>query len=267
MWPTSLPHGVSPHGGRLSIRCQKSCRRGSRSGTSLPAMMRGVDGADRGADHPVRLDAGFVQGLIDPALIGAERAAALKDQHHLARKFGRLRNGFYGLMKDIIHDYLSARLARGSAMKTSPQFVCLSRPKNNVLTLPPRCHSSAMPLAAPSPRTRGEGVTKPSGLANLLPRRADAQRHCFFSTFGRDPAKRAARVQPAYPMEQSLPRPAACRAPLRRPFWFGAAILLGLAVAAPDRPAVAAPANESRRRASRRDTSGLLGSAPAAGAA
>ena len=46
-------------------------------------------------------------------------------------------------------------------------------------------------------------------------------------------------------MEQSLPRPAACRAPLRWPFWFGAAILLGLAVAAPDRPAVAAPATES----------------------
>jgi polar amino acid transport system substrate-binding protein len=45
-------------------------------------------------------------------------------------------------------------------------------------------------------------------------------------------------------MEQSLPRPSACRAPLRRRFWFGAAILLGLAVAAPDRPAVAAPANE-----------------------
>ena len=51
---------------------------------------RGVDAADRGADDPVRLDAGFVQGLINPALIGAERAAALKDQHHLARKFGRL---------------------------------------------------------------------------------------------------------------------------------------------------------------------------------
>jgi polar amino acid transport system substrate-binding protein len=46
-------------------------------------------------------------------------------------------------------------------------------------------------------------------------------------------------------MEQSLPRPSACRAPLRRRFWFGAAILLGLAVAAPDRPAVAAPANET----------------------
>ena len=46
-------------------------------------------------------------------------------------------------------------------------------------------------------------------------------------------------------MEQSLPRPAACRAPLRRPFWYGAAILLGLAFAAPDRPAVAAPATES----------------------
>src|SRR3954468_11614144 len=36
-----------------------------------------VDGADRGADDPVRLDAGLMQGLVDAGLIGAERAAAL----------------------------------------------------------------------------------------------------------------------------------------------------------------------------------------------
>ena len=60
-----------------------------------------------------------MQRLINPALIGAERAAALKDQHHLARKFGRLHNGFCGLMKDIIHNYLSARLARGFAKRMS----------------------------------------------------------------------------------------------------------------------------------------------------
>ena len=45
----------------------------------------GIDGADRGADDPVRLDAGFVQRLIDAGLVGAERAAALQHQHDLAR--------------------------------------------------------------------------------------------------------------------------------------------------------------------------------------
>ena len=44
----------------------------------------GIDGADRGADDPVRLDAGFVQRLIDAGLIGAKRAAALQHQHDLA---------------------------------------------------------------------------------------------------------------------------------------------------------------------------------------
>jgi hypothetical protein len=45
----------------------------------------GVDGADRGADDPVRLDPGLMQGLIDAGLIGAERAAALQHQHDLPR--------------------------------------------------------------------------------------------------------------------------------------------------------------------------------------
>ena len=46
---------------------------------------RAVDRADRGADHPIGLDLGLVQCLINPALIGAERAAALKHQNDLAR--------------------------------------------------------------------------------------------------------------------------------------------------------------------------------------
>ena len=54
-----------------------------RSG-GLPAIRRGVDRADRSADHPIGLDAGLVKRLIDADLIGAERAAALKHQHHLA---------------------------------------------------------------------------------------------------------------------------------------------------------------------------------------
>jgi hypothetical protein len=42
-----------------------------------------IDGADRGADDPVRLDAVLVQRLIDAGLIGAERPAALKHQDDL----------------------------------------------------------------------------------------------------------------------------------------------------------------------------------------
>jgi hypothetical protein len=44
-----------------------------------------IDGADRGADHPVRLDAGFAQRLIDADLVGAERAAALQHEDDLAK--------------------------------------------------------------------------------------------------------------------------------------------------------------------------------------
>ena len=42
-----------------------------------------IDGADRGADDPVRLDAGLVQRLVDAGLIGAERTTALQHQHDL----------------------------------------------------------------------------------------------------------------------------------------------------------------------------------------
>src|SRR5262245_8446946 len=45
----------------------------------------GIDGADRGADDPIRLDARLVQGLIDARLVGAERAPALEDENNLPR--------------------------------------------------------------------------------------------------------------------------------------------------------------------------------------
>ena len=45
---------------------------------------RGVDRPDGGSDHPVRIDAGFMQRLVDADLVGAESAAALKNQHGLA---------------------------------------------------------------------------------------------------------------------------------------------------------------------------------------
>src|SRR5262249_8493021 len=42
-----------------------------------------VDGADRGADDPVRLDAVLVQRVVDAGVISAERAATLQHQHDL----------------------------------------------------------------------------------------------------------------------------------------------------------------------------------------
>jgi hypothetical protein len=41
-----------------------------------------IDGADGNAGHPVGMNIGLRQGLIDAGLIGAERAAALKDQRY-----------------------------------------------------------------------------------------------------------------------------------------------------------------------------------------
>jgi len=43
-------------------------------------MMAVIDGADRHAGNPVRVNAGVVQRLVDAGLIGAERAAALQHQ-------------------------------------------------------------------------------------------------------------------------------------------------------------------------------------------
>ena len=57
----------------------------------------GVDGADRGADDPIGLDARLVQRLIDAALIGAERAPALEHERALAVVLGAdLVDGFAG---------------------------------------------------------------------------------------------------------------------------------------------------------------------------
>ena len=49
-----------------------------------------VDGADRRADHPIRLDAGVVQGLVSAGLINPWRTTALQDQHHLAGKLAAI---------------------------------------------------------------------------------------------------------------------------------------------------------------------------------
>jgi hypothetical protein len=49
---------------------------------------RPVDGADRYARHPVQLEAGFLQGLVDARLVGSQRAAALQDERDPAAPLG-----------------------------------------------------------------------------------------------------------------------------------------------------------------------------------
>ena len=52
----------------------------------VPCDNRSVDGADRSADYPIRLHAGFMQCLVNAPLIGALGAATLHDKHDLAGK-------------------------------------------------------------------------------------------------------------------------------------------------------------------------------------
>ena len=70
----------------------------------------GIDRPDRGADHPVGLDAGFLQGLVDPGLVGAERSAALEHQDDLAEgslvdeRLGLGGGGFHAAVVSAVHD-------------------------------------------------------------------------------------------------------------------------------------------------------------------
>ena len=52
---------------------------------------RGVDGADGGADNPIRLDAGVVQRVIDARLERSERTSALQNEHDLPIAGGNTR--------------------------------------------------------------------------------------------------------------------------------------------------------------------------------
>jgi hypothetical protein len=49
----------------------------------------GIDRPTRNSNHPVRFDAGLVERLVDPALIGVESAAALEGENDLARQSRR----------------------------------------------------------------------------------------------------------------------------------------------------------------------------------
>ena len=65
---------------RSVIRSQNSHSAASRRSGGLPAISAALIAPMRDAGHPVRLQPRFVQGLVDAALIGAQRAAALQHQ-------------------------------------------------------------------------------------------------------------------------------------------------------------------------------------------
>src|SRR6516225_3927946 len=65
---------------------------------TLEAVLRRISGDQRRidrtngrADHPVDIDAGLLHRLVDAELIGAQRAAALQDEHDLPRQCQVLR--------------------------------------------------------------------------------------------------------------------------------------------------------------------------------
>jgi hypothetical protein len=67
-------------------------------------MVSSADGANRNAGHPIRMQVGFRDRLVDAGLIGAERAAALQQQNGLLepRTFGAKLFCFWGWQN--IHD-------------------------------------------------------------------------------------------------------------------------------------------------------------------
>ena len=73
-----------PGTGRCSIRFQNSRKRGNRSCGALPAIRLALMAPIEVPMIQSGSIAGFVQRLIDAGLIGAERPAALQNQHDLA---------------------------------------------------------------------------------------------------------------------------------------------------------------------------------------
>ena len=81
---TPVKAGNAPQNGAALHASPEFLKRGKAIFNSIAGDDGRIDGADRGADDPVGLDARLVQRLIDAALIGAERAAALQHERHLA---------------------------------------------------------------------------------------------------------------------------------------------------------------------------------------
>src|SRR6516225_6873997 len=104
----------------------------------------GIDGTDRGADDPIRFDARLVQCLVYTNLVGAERSAALEDEHHLsagicAKFIDRISNH---CLRHAIHRGLP-HIAKGplQTAKQLSQFQCAVQPPST---------GSAMPVIEPA---------------------------------------------------------------------------------------------------------------------
>src|SRR5262249_8951109 len=72
---------------------------------------RGIDGTDRDASNPVRVEIVFCEGLVDSRLVGAKRAAALEEQSD-ALKWWTGSRATRPISYNVIHCGL--RLHRGS---------------------------------------------------------------------------------------------------------------------------------------------------------
>src|SRR5262245_29416058 len=73
---------------------------------------RGIDGADRDAGDPIRLEIATAERLIGPGLVGTERAAPLKDQHAL-RIRGRACRHWVGIFRHLYRSDSERKPQRG----------------------------------------------------------------------------------------------------------------------------------------------------------
>src|SRR6516165_3116577 len=91
---------------------------------------RAVDRADRRADHPVRLNAGLMQRLIDADLIGAERTAALEHEDDLSVLFLQrfCESVAHGRNREVRAPQRRSRVVHGNVSSGSYVFCFLSEP-------------------------------------------------------------------------------------------------------------------------------------------
>ena len=79
--------------GEVETACQNARSASTRCFGASPGDDRRIDGADRDSGNPIGMQIGLGQRLINTRLIGAERAAALKQQRDLFKRSAALGHG------------------------------------------------------------------------------------------------------------------------------------------------------------------------------
>ena len=102
----------------------------------VAADQRRVDRADRRADHPVGLDAGLVQRLVDADLVGAERAAALQHEHDLARQRWLSSSSLPSFLAPRRHRHGSIGAPSTTGLRASGAWRSWSAPLHRMLVRP-----------------------------------------------------------------------------------------------------------------------------------